>query len=117
MRWSTFSKKDLLEGAINFARKYDNISDNEKHIILHAKKSLLYNDRTPWCKRDNSEFDLTMGSYDGVEICLVSVVRAEVDTDLYEWYCDSGHAITGGPMVWVTACVAAMLAAWPDLDI
>ena len=30
---------------------------------------MLYNDHTPWCKKRNSEFDVTMGSFDGAETC------------------------------------------------
>ena len=40
-------------------------------IIKHARKSVLFNDDgKPWTKKDsNSLFDVTMGSYDGAEIC------------------------------------------------
>ena len=39
-------------------------------IIKHARKSVLFNDGKPWKKKDsNSLFDVTMGSYDGAEIC------------------------------------------------
>ena len=39
-------------------------------VIKHARKSpLFYNDKT-WVKNnDQSLFDITMGSYDGAEIC------------------------------------------------
>ena len=61
---------DLLNAALEFASNYDNISDNERRIILHAKKSLLYNSGEPWGKKASSNlFDVTMGSYDGAETC------------------------------------------------
>ena len=42
----------------------------EEIIIKHARKSLLFHDGLPWVKRDSSNaFDVTMGSYDGAEIC------------------------------------------------
>ena len=34
---------DLLKAALDFASKYDNITHTEREIILHAKKSCLYN--------------------------------------------------------------------------
>ena len=38
--------------------------------ILQAKRSLLFNDQKAWCKRQtNSQFDVTMGSYDDAETC------------------------------------------------
>ena len=61
---------DLLSEALQFASNYVNITDEEKHIILHAKKSLLYNMGEPWGKKASSDlFDVTMGSFDGAESC------------------------------------------------
>ena len=38
--------------------------------ITLAKKSLLFNENTPWCKKtSNSLFGVSMGSYDGAETC------------------------------------------------
>ena len=46
------------------------ISDQHKTIIYHARNSLLFNNEKPWVERNNqSMFDVTMGSYDGAEIC------------------------------------------------
>ena len=42
----------------------------KKNIIIKAKKSLLFNGNTAWCKRETkSLFDVTMGSFDGAETC------------------------------------------------
>ena len=60
----------LLIDAIDFARQYTNISEQEKYVILHSRKSLLFDNEQPWSKRNNSSlFYITMGSYDGAEIC------------------------------------------------
>ena len=37
--------------------------------IFHARKSLLFDKTSTWVKRDNPDFDVTMGSYDGAEVC------------------------------------------------
>ena len=55
--------------AINFAEKLVNITHEEKVIIKHARKSLLYDNTEPWIKKDSGLFDETMGAYDGAEIC------------------------------------------------
>jgi hypothetical protein len=61
---------DLLKAALDFASKYDNITDTEREIILHAKKSCLYNSGKHWRKKLSSNlFDVTMGSFDGAESC------------------------------------------------
>ena len=36
---------------------------------MHSRKSLLFNNNKAWIKKDNSSFDVTMGSYDGAEVC------------------------------------------------
>jgi hypothetical protein len=61
---------DLLNAALDFASNYDNITDDERHIIVHAKKSCLFSSGEQWCKKSSSDlFDITMGSYDGAESC------------------------------------------------
>ena len=43
---------------------------DEISIIKHARKSLLFNNEKPWIKKDSdSLFDVTIGSYDGAELC------------------------------------------------
>jgi len=60
----------LLERALDFAANYVTICDDDRHIILQAKQSLLFNNGSPWRKRNTDTlFDVTMGSYDGAETC------------------------------------------------
>ena len=61
-------KEILLIKAINFAEKRVNITNEDKVIIKHARKSLLYDNRKPWMKKDSGLFDVTMGAYDGAEV-------------------------------------------------
>ena len=52
---------------------------------MHARKSLLFDKDTPWKKKDSNElFDVTMGSYDGAEICeLVGLYTLSILTKRY----------------------------------
>ena len=60
----------MLNEALEFASLYDNITEEEKTIIVQAKQSLLFNRDSVWCKRESSTlFDVTMGSFDGAETC------------------------------------------------
>ena len=61
--------EDLLTKALKFASANDTITQQEMDIILHAKKTMLCNDETTWCKRGKSNFDVAMGSFDGAETC------------------------------------------------
>ena len=59
----------LLDQALCWASSLANIS-KDISIIKHARKSLLFNNEKPWIKKDsNSLFDVTMGSFDGAEVC------------------------------------------------
>lgn len=62
--------EDLLNKALDYASSIVEITEREREIITHSKRSLLFNDDTPWVKKNNdSAFDVTMGSYDGAETC------------------------------------------------
>ena len=63
--------EDLLKRALKFAEQYTTISDQEKDIILHSRKSMLFmiTQDKEWIKKGTGLFDVTMGCYDGAEIC------------------------------------------------
>ena len=99
--------EDLLERALKFACSFTTIpTATIDEIIKHCRKSLLFSQNNAWVKIDNPEFDVTMGSYDGAEICkllgfyllkeLANIIRKE-SVGLYR---DDGHAMlpnTSGP--------------------
>ena len=37
--------------------------------LRHSRKSLLFNDNSTWVKKQGGDFDVTMGSFDGAEVC------------------------------------------------
>ena len=52
--------------ALDYASQFTTISQQDRHIITHTKKLLLYHQKSPWVKKHtDSMFDVTMGSYDG----------------------------------------------------
>ena len=62
--------EELLDKAVEFAKSVTEIDDSELRIIKHARKSLLFNGNEQWVKKTGDEqFDVTMGSYDGAEVC------------------------------------------------
>ena len=54
--------------SLKFAEEKVQISNDDKKIIYHARKSLLFNEGGKWMKKDGL-FDVTMGAYDGAEVC------------------------------------------------
>ena len=60
----------LLKDAVLFAQTYTNISRKDIEVIFHCRRSLLFHNNEPWIKKDsNGDFDVTMGSFDGAEVC------------------------------------------------
>ena len=74
--------------------------------IKHARKSLLYDNSEPWMKKDSGLFDVTMGAYDGAEVCelvgtfLLCELSLKYNKNNIGLYRDDGLAIfknIGGP--------------------
>ena len=62
--------EDLLNRSIEFARTFVNVSDENLNIVMHTRKCLLFSANEQRVKKEGNEmFDVTMGSYDGAEVC------------------------------------------------
>ena len=84
--------ESLLDKAIEFARASTDIPDSVIDIVKHSRKSLLFSNSEAWIKKDGNLFDVTMGSYDGAEVCElvglyllneVSQLTGKANTGLY----------------------------------
>ena len=87
----------LLQKALNYASKYADIPEDQIHLKAHTKKTTLFKDGNPW-EKTTSAFDVTMGSYDGAEICelvglylLSQLQNLNINVGLYR---DDGLAVT-----------------------
>ena len=91
--------EELLTDAIDFARQFVRINDDEVNIILHCRKSILFGSDGAWIKKNNSLFDVAMGSFDGAEICelvglfLLNNLTQLVGSNNIGLYKDDGLAI------------------------
>ena len=90
--------QDLLNRALDFASAYDDITSEERNIIIHAKNSILVHKHQSWQKKGDTTFDVTMGSYDGAETCklvgsflLSQLQNLDVNIGLYR---DDGLAVS-----------------------
>ena len=99
--------KQLLAKAIQFASQYADISDDDKNIIMHCRKCLLFDESDIWCKKQQENFDVTMGSFDGAEICelvglfLLNELEQKFPSTTIGLYRDDGLGClpnTSGPM-------------------
>ena len=65
-----YPSKELLLKAITYAKTLVIISDEEINTIMHSRKSLQFNNTDIWIKRNGDpDFDVTMGRFDGAELC------------------------------------------------
>ena len=90
--------KDLLTKCFNFAQENVQIFSDDKKIIHHARKSLLFNERGTWIKKDGL-FDVTMGAYDGAEVCELAgtfsldKISEKYDKNSIDLYRDDGLSV------------------------
>ena len=74
-----------MTNALNFAKEITDISREDMQIMYHARKSLLFSNEKPWMKREGNLFDVTMGAYDGAEVCeLVGIFMLNKISEKYD---------------------------------
>ena len=92
-------KQEQFMNAIKFAKQHTKITKNEFDIINHARKSLLYNGDETWMKKSSNLFDVTMGAFDGAEVCelvgtfLLNKISQKYNKNNIGLYRDDGLAV------------------------
>ena len=85
--------EELLMKSLNYAKSIEAIDENVVKVIMRSRKSLLFD---VWVKKENANFDVTMGSYDGAELCeltglyILSVLSSEFGKEKIGLYRDDG---------------------------
>ena len=65
-------------------------------VINHSRRSLLFDKDSVWVKKNNPNFDVTIGSYDGAELCeltglyILSIMDSEFGKEKIGLYRDDG---------------------------
>ena len=91
--------QDLLNKALNFASEYIYISKCDIDVINHARKSLLFDGSNTWIKKQGGLFDVSMGAYDGAEVCelvgtyMLNVLSKKYNKNDFGLYRDDGLAV------------------------
>jgi len=79
----------LFYKALSFSSHFVNIPTEHQGIILHSKKSILISNGEQWTKQHDSNFDVTIGSYDGAETCqligiyLLNLLTTEINLECH----------------------------------
>ena len=88
-----------MRKAVAFARQHTEINQDKLDIIINARRSFLFENGEPWVKQNNSNFDVTEGSYDGAEVCelvglfLLDKLKNIVNNGSVGCYRDDGLAV------------------------
>ena len=59
----------VLQKALQFAKNHTKTLEKDIDLIIHARRSPLFNEGETWVKKIDENFDVTLGAYDGAEIC------------------------------------------------
>ena len=61
--------KELLIDALTAVDTIISLNDHDKEIIYHSRKSLFFNQEQTWMRKRCDLLDVSMGAYDGSEVC------------------------------------------------
>ena len=96
MDFYTSISEDQLTNAVNCASTVTSIDKKVVDIIMLSRKSLLFSNTGIWVKKDNPNFDVTMGSFNGAEVCelvglyLLNILESEFGGKNIGLYRDNG---------------------------
>ena len=96
-------KQTLLMEAISWAKTYTTVPADELNVVLHCRKMFLFFEDECWVKKDNSNFDVSMGSLDSAEVCelvglfLLSKMESLIPKEWIGLYRDDGLAVVDLP--------------------
>ena len=89
----------MLNKTLDFASEYIYILKCDINVIHHARKSLLFDGSHTWIKKEGGLFDVSMGTYDGAEVCelvgiyMLHLLSRRYNKNDFELYRDEGLAV------------------------
>ena len=89
-------QEELLNKRLRIAQEYIDITSKDTEVIYHARKSLLFDEKDTWMKKQSGLFDVTMGAYDGAEVCelvgtyMLSLISEKYNKKDFGLYRDDG---------------------------
>ena len=55
-----------------WARQFSPISELDEEVFRHCRRTFLFHDGKVWVKKENPDFDVPMGLFDGAEVCEIT---------------------------------------------
>ena len=75
------------------------VSASDIDLIIHPRKSLLFDGSNTWIKKERGLFDVSMGAYDGAEMCelvgtyMLWIKNKKYNKNDFALYRDDGLAV------------------------
>jgi hypothetical protein len=94
--------ESLLLKALDFASRFIEISDQDKKLIIHSRKTFLFLEEDAWVKKSGEDFDVPMGGYDSAEVSdlvglyILNKIEAVIPQEHVGLYRDDGLAVVQG---------------------
>ena len=92
-------QEELLNKGLRFAQEYIDVTSKDKEVVYHARKSLLFDGNNTSMKKQSGLFDVTMGAYDGAEVCelvgtyMLSLISEKHHKQDFGFYRDDGLGV------------------------
>ena len=100
--------ESLFSDTVKWANNLIPFENKSLELLYHSRKSFLFTDNATWIKKSgNNNFDVTMGAYDGAEVCelvglyLLSKLQKYFPKEDIGLYRDDGLAVVklSGPQM------------------
>ena len=94
--------EDLFSKALDWTKTYYTFSMDDLEIIHHSRKSFLFHNKKPFVKKNNPNFDIAMGAFDGAECCelvglfMLHKLKNLIKKENIGLYRDDGLAVVEG---------------------
>ena len=93
----------LFDETVNWTNRISALTTEELAIVKHSRKSFLFSKGEPWLKKTSKNFDVTMGAYDGAEVCelvglyILNKLESLINQEYVGLYRDDGLAVLDLP--------------------
>ena len=74
-----YISRDLLTKALDWCSTMVEIPEEDRDLIMHTRRSILVNGEETWVKKGVDLFDVTMGAFDGAEVCDIHLAPGRAD--------------------------------------
>ena len=92
-------QEELVNKGLRFAQEYIDITSKDTEIVYQARKPLHFDEKKAWIKKQSGLFDVTMGAYDGAEVCelvrtyMLSLISEKYNKKDFGLYRDDGLGV------------------------